>query len=75
MNKLCIRWVNRGYLPRYNVEEFLQELQNGENPLFVTKRQLYTAMHETEQKRLIMKVGSRYQLTEVGRRYLPTLPK
>jgi hypothetical protein len=56
IDKLCIKWVDRGYLPGVDMSEFLSE-NKGPGVQFISVRQFKLALNKALEKGLIRKEG------------------
>lgn len=60
IEQACIGWASRGYVPKFNKDEFLSEF-NMRNNIFLTKADFNRALQDAEKKGLIVKIEGRFR--------------
>lgn len=60
IDNACIQWANRGYLPGYNMEQFLQEFEE-DRGIYISKLEFKHALRNAGERGLIKKVNKRWR--------------
>ena len=63
IDQACMGWVGRGYIPKRNMDEYLEEFYKDTN-IYMSRDQFKKALRDAGERGLIVKINRRWRLPE-----------